>query len=75
MALEPGLAERLHTGLQEKAREREAAGEPTVLLVAAPLRALLARFVRHTISGLHVLSYNEIPDSKQVRVVATIGGS
>ncbi len=74
VALEPGLAERLHAGLQEKAREREAAGEPAVLLVAAPLRALLARFVRHTIAGLHVLSYNEIPDNKQVRVVATIGG-
>jgi len=74
VALEPGLAERLHTGLAEKTQEREAAGEPAVLLVAAPLRALLARFVRHTISGLHVLSYNEIPDNKQVRIVATVGG-
>jgi len=72
--LEPGLAERLHTGLTEKAQEREAAGEPAVLLVSAPLRALLARFIRHTISGLHVLSYNEIPDNKQVRIVATVGG-
>ncbi len=74
VALEPGLAERLHTGLTEKTQEREATGEPAVLLVAAPLRALMARFVRHTISGLHVLSYNEIPDNKQVRVVATVGG-
>ena len=74
VALEPGMAERLHTGLAEKTREREAAGEVAVLLVAAPLRPLLARFVKHTISGLHVLSYNEIPDSKQVRVVATVGG-
>ncbi len=74
VALEPGLAERLHTGLAEKAREREAAGEPAVLLVPAPLRPLLSRFVRHTVAGLHVLSYNEIPDNKQVRIVATVGG-
>ncbi len=74
VALEPGLAERLHTGLAEKAQEREAAGEPAVLLVPAPLRPLLSRFVRHTVPGLHVLSYNEIPDNKQVRIVATVGG-
>jgi len=74
VALEPGLAERLHTGLAEKAQEREAAGEPAVLLVPAPLRPLLSRFVRHTVAGLHVLSYNEIPDNKQVRIVATVGG-
>ncbi len=74
VALEPGLAGRLHAGLAEKAQEREAAGEPAVLLVPAPLRPLLARFVRHTVSGLHVLSYNEIPDNKQVRIVATVGG-
>ena len=74
VALEPGLAERLHTALAEKAQEREAAGEPAVLLVPAPLRPLLSRFVRHTVAGLHVLSYNEIPDNKQVRIVATVGG-
>jgi len=33
----------------------------------------LARMVRHSIPGLHVLSYNEVPDDKQIKVVATIG--
>ncbi|RMD71478.1 MAG: flagellar biosynthesis protein FlhA [Gammaproteobacteria bacterium] len=72
-ALEPGLAERLHRALQEAAKERERMGEPAVLLVSAPLRPMLARFARHSIPGLHVLSYHEIPDDKRIKIVATIG--
>ena len=71
--IEPGLAESLHNGLQEATQKQEAAGQPAVLAASAPLRELLARFVRHSIPGLRVLSYNEIPDDKQLRVVATVG--
>ena len=71
--IEPGLAQNLHGALYEKVQEREVAGEPAVLLVTPQLRSGLAKFVRHTISGLNVLSYNEIPDSKQIRIVATVG--
>jgi len=71
--VEPGLAERLHTALLESAQAQELAGQPAVLLVSAPLRSMLSRFVRHTITTLHVLSYNEIPTDKQIRIVATVG--
>jgi len=71
--IEPGLAQNLHGALYEKVQEREVAGEPAVLLVTPQLRSGLAKFVRHTITGLNVLSYNEIPDSKQIRIVATVG--
>ncbi len=71
--IEPMLAERLHQGLADSAQKQEASGKPAVLLVAPPVRELLARFTRHTISGLHVLSYNEIPDDKQLKIVATVG--
>ena len=71
--VEPGLAERLHTALLESAQAQELAGQPAVLLVSAPLRTMLSRFVRHTITTLHVLSYNEIPTDKQIRIVATVG--
>lgn len=71
--IEPMLAERLHQGLVSSAQNQEAAGKPAVLLVAPPVRELLARFTRHTISGLNVLSYNEIPDDKQLKIVATVG--
>ncbi len=71
--LEPGLAERMHKALAESAQRQEAAAQPAVLLVAAPLRTMLARFVRTTIPYLRVLSYNELPDNKQIRIVATVG--
>jgi len=71
--VEPGLAERLHNALLDSAQAQELAGQPAVLLVSAPLRTMLARFVRHTITALHVLSYNEIPTDKQIRIVATVG--
>jgi flagellar biosynthesis protein FlhA len=70
---EPGLAERLHRSLVETAQRQEAAGQPPVLLCAAPLRPVLSRFVRHAATSLRVLSFNEIPDNKQIRIVATVG--
>lgn len=71
--IEPMLAERLHKGLMESAQKQEMAGEAPVLLTAPALRELLSRFVRHSIPGLYVLSYNEIPDDKQLKIVSTIG--
>ncbi|MDY6980108.1 MAG: flagellar biosynthesis protein FlhA [Pseudomonadota bacterium] len=71
--VEPGLAERLHQALSETAQKQEIAGEPAVLLVSGVIRTMLARFVRHSIPALQVLSYNEIPSDKQIRIVATVG--
>lgn len=71
--VEPSLAERLHEALLESAREQEQGGQPAILLVPAILRTMLSRFVRHTIESMHVLSYNEIPSDKQIRIVATVG--
>jgi flagellar biosynthesis protein FlhA len=72
-SIEPGLAERLHGALQKSAHTQEQMGQPAVLLVSAVLRPMLARFVRHTIPALQVLSYNEIPSDKQIKIVATVG--
>jgi flagellar biosynthesis protein FlhA len=71
--LEPGLAERIHQSLLESAQRQEMAGQPAVLVVSAPLRPMLARFVRNTIPSLHVLSYNEMPDNRQIKIVSNIG--
>ncbi|ADE16635.1 flagellar biosynthesis protein FlhA [Nitrosococcus halophilus Nc 4] len=71
--MEPGLAEKLHRTLKESAQRQEAVGKPAILLVQGVLRAWLARFIHHTIPELKVLSYNEIPEDKQVRIVASVG--
>jgi flagellar biosynthesis protein FlhA len=71
--LEPGLAERLQKRLSETAQRQETAGKPAVLLVPPQLRSALARFLRSAVPSLHVLAWNEIPDSRKVRLVGTIG--
>ncbi len=73
MAIEPGLAQMIHGSLKQASETQQARGEPAVLLVSQQLRAMLARLVRHAIQGLSVLSYDEIPDDRQLRVVASIG--
>lgn len=71
--LEPGMAEKLQRSLIEAAQRQEALGKPVVLLVAGPIRAMLSRFARLAVPSLHVLSYQEVPDNKQVTIVATVG--
>jgi flagellar biosynthesis protein FlhA len=71
--IEPGLAEQMHKSLQESTQKMEMEGQTAVLLVSSYVRPWLARFVRHSISGLHVLAYNEIPADRQIKVVSTVG--
>jgi flagellar biosynthesis protein FlhA len=71
--VEPGLASRMLRALKESAERQEAIGQPAVLLVPDGLREFLARFVRHSIKALHVLAFGEVPDDKQVKIVASVG--
>ena len=71
--IEPRLAEKLNNALVSAASRQEAAGKPVVLLVAAPLRMTLVRLARFNLPDMHVLSYNEIPDNKQITIEATVG--
>ncbi|WP_339338785.1 flagellar biosynthesis protein FlhA [uncultured Oceanicoccus sp.] len=71
--LEPGLAERLQSALAEASQKQEIAGKPSVLLVSAPLRNVLVKFIRYSAVEMHVLSYGEIPDDKQITIESTVG--
>ena len=75
MGLEPGLAERIYQGLAETAKRQELANEPAIALVADRLRPLIARMARHAAPTLRVLAFGEVPDNKQIKIVATIGRS
>lgn len=71
--IEPGLAERLQRSLTEATQQQELKGEPAVLLTSGVLRSTLAKFVKNTIPTLRVLSYQEVPDEKQIRIVNAVG--
>ncbi|WP_211161835.1 flagellar biosynthesis protein FlhA [Xanthomonas campestris] len=72
VALEPGLAERLHQSLADCVGKQEARNEPAVVLVPGQVRAALARLVRHSVPSLSVLAYSEVPEDKRLKLIGTI---
>ncbi len=71
--MEPGLAARLLQSLKETAEQQETQGQPAVLLVPDGLREFIARFCRHSIRNLHVLAFGEVPENRQIKIVANVG--
>jgi flagellar biosynthesis protein FlhA len=74
IALEPGLANHLLQAVKQAAERQELVGKPAVLLVPDTLRECLARFIRQHVESAHVLGFSEVPDNKQIRIVASVGG-
>ncbi|MBS1141024.1 MAG: Flagellar biosynthesis protein FlhA [Proteobacteria bacterium] len=73
-SFEPGLADTLVRETAAAAERQEGLGLPAVLLVPASLRLLLSRFLRRTIPQLKVLSHNEVPENRIIKVTSIIGG-
>ena len=73
LGLEPGLAETMFQTLAETAQRQEVNGQPAVLLVSPVVRPVLAKLLRSSIPQLKVLSYNEIPDDTQLKIIGTVG--
>lgn len=73
-SFEPGLADTLIRETAAAASRQESLGLPAVLLVPASLRLLLSRFLRRTIPQLKVLSHNEVPENRIIKVTSVIGG-
>jgi flagellar biosynthesis protein FlhA len=71
--IEPSLAEKMQAQLSDTTQRQEVAGEPAVLLVSPTLRPWLSRFLRFAVPSLKVLAYNEVPDSKRIKLVAAVG--
>jgi flagellar biosynthesis protein FlhA len=74
-AIEPNMAETLARQAESAAKQQEQMGMSPVLLVSAPIRVALAKFLRRSVPHLRVLSHEELPDSKIIRVTNLIGGS
>ncbi|MEZ9199355.1 flagellar biosynthesis protein FlhA [Shewanella sp. 10N.286.54.B9] len=71
--IEPSLAERMQKSLVDATQRQEMVGQPAILLTSGMLRSTLSRFVKHTIPNLRVISYQEVPDEKQIRIVSAVG--
>ena len=74
IGIEPGLADTVLRGTRAAAEKQEQMGLPTVMLVPTQLRDLLARFLKRAVPGIRVISHDEVPDFKTIRVTAMVGG-
>lgn len=75
LGMEPGLAERFYQSLAQSAESQTATGNPAVLLVNPKVRPWLARLVKYNIPTLKVVSYAEIADNRNIKVIANIGNT
>ena len=72
LTIEPGLAERLFAALRDGARQVEEQGHPAVLVVSPAIRPWLSKAVRYRVNDLTILSYSEIPDDQNVKVIHNV---
>lgn len=73
LPLEPGVAEQLQTHLPEVTRQLTSEGKPAIMLVSAQLRPMMARYARLCTDGMQVLSFNEVPETKDITIVGKVG--
>ncbi len=72
---EPELTEKLQQMIRNAAMDQERRGQPAVLAVSPALRQWMSRLLRPVMPTLHVLSFQEIPDEKRIRIVTNIGSA
>lgn len=74
-SLEPSLAQNLMEETEKALNEQESNEHAPVLVVSHPLRPILASFLRKRFRDMGVMSINEIPDDRNIRISSTVGGS
>jgi flagellar biosynthesis protein FlhA len=71
--IDPQLLSQLQLNMPVAREQMKQQQMPPTLLVLPQIRPLLARYARLFAPGLHVLSYNEIPENREVSIVGTVG--
>jgi flagellar biosynthesis protein FlhA len=71
--IDPQLLQQLQLNMPVAREQMKQHHTPPLLLVLPQIRPLLARYARLFAPGLHVLSYNEIPENREVSIIGTVG--
>ncbi len=71
--IDPQLLSQLQINMPVAREQMKQQHTPPLLLVLPQVRPLLARYAKLFAPGLHVLSYNEIPENRDVSIVGTVG--
>ena len=73
LMLEPQLATEVQTALLREVEKARIDGGGLILVCHAIIRTPLAEFVRYFAEDVHVVSYAELPDKRNLKVIATLG--
>ncbi len=71
--IDPNVLQQLQANMPVIRDQMKQQGYPPVLLVMPQIRPLLARYGRLFAPGLNVLSYNEIPENREINLTGTLG--
>lgn len=71
--VEPQLLAQLQQKMPQILADAKEQGHSPMLLVSPQLRPILARYALTFARGLHVLSYNEIPETRELMVAGQLG--
>ncbi|MET0519181.1 MAG: flagellar biosynthesis protein FlhA, partial [Burkholderiaceae bacterium] len=71
--VDPQLLSQLQQHMPMARDKLKAQSAPPVLLVMPQIRPLLARYARLFAPGLAVLSYNEVPEQREISVLGSLG--
>ena len=71
--IDPQLLSQLQLNMPVAREQMNQQRTPPLLLVLPQILPLLARYARLFAPGLHVLSYNEIPENREVSIIGTVG--
>jgi flagellar biosynthesis protein FlhA len=71
--VDPNLLSQLQARMPIARDQMKQSGNAPLLLVMPQIRPLLARYARLFAPGLAVLSYNEIPEQREVSIIGSLG--
>ncbi|NBE09167.1 flagellar biosynthesis protein FlhA [Paragemmobacter ruber] len=74
LVLDTGLAGTLVKSISDALEQATGQGKQAVIIVAGQLRRSFAQFLRPHLPDAIVMGINELPESRRVEVVASIGG-
>lgn len=73
IVVEPGLTDKLFTQLLEYVKKCETTSIPVIFLVHDDLRAIVERLFKANLPNMHFLSFAEVPNNKQIKIIEQIG--
>ena len=71
--IDPNVLQQLQINMPIIRDQMKQHATPPILLVMPQIRPLLARYGRLFAPGLNVLSYNEVPENREVSLIGTLG--